>query len=104
VEIAAQAEYPLYLKQVDELRKVLKKLVGWNNDNQKKAEEIAQKYKSEVEELLKERKTILETVTLSEKEKILNKALKIGAIGAGIGVGIAAGVKLWKAMKNKKRG
>ena len=103
VEITAHSEYPLYLKEVENLRELLKKIIDWNADNQKNAEEIAQEYKGKIEELSKEKRQTLETVRLKEKENFLKKLLPIGvAAGAGFTVGVIGKKILEKIVKKNK--
>lgn len=107
VEITAYSEYPLYLKEVENLRKLLKKIIGWNADNQKNAEEIAREYKGKIEELSKEKRQTLETVRLEERESFLKKLLPIAKFGAAAGAGFTVAVigkKILEkiAKKNKK--
>ena len=102
VEITAHSEYPLYLKEVENLRKFLKRIVDWNADNQKNAEKIAREYKGKIEELLKEKRQTLETVRLEEKENFLKKLLPLAKFGIAAGAGFTAAVILKRIVKKNK--
>jgi hypothetical protein len=103
VEIAAHVSYNRYLEKTKQLREVLKRIVGYAEENSRDIERVAEEYKSKLGELEEEKRIFAETVTTEEKEKILKEAkerfLKIAKIGVAAGAGIAVGLVGFRMIK-----